>query len=76
MTHFLRAAELAPTGQGCPFSLLRQMLHHPLPDKGLDAFPADRRKTSHEDPVAALPETVSRKRRGTEQKKSNSEPRP
>lgn len=59
-----------------PFSLLRQILHHPLTDKGLDAFLADRRKTSHKDLVAALPETVSRRRRGTEQKARNSEPRP
>ncbi|HEY2486721.1 MAG TPA: hypothetical protein VGI36_16360 [Candidatus Binataceae bacterium] len=59
-----------------PFSLLRQILHHPLTDKGLDAFLADRRKTSHKDLVATLSETVSRRRRGTEQKARNSEPRP
>lgn len=76
LTHFLRAAELAPTWRGCPFSLLRQIPHHPLTDKGLDAFLANRRKTSHEDLVAALPETVSRERRGTERKARNSEPRP
>lgn len=53
LTHFLRAAELAPTWRGCPFSLLRQILHHPLTYKGLDAFPADRRKTTQEDSCGA-----------------------
>jgi transaldolase len=59
-----------------PFSLLGQILHHPLTDQGLDPFPAHRRKTSHERLVAALPETVSRRRRGTEQNARDSEPHP
>ena len=51
-----------------PLSILRPILHQPLTDKGLDAFLADWCKTSHEDRVSALQETVSRRRRGTVQR--------
>jgi transaldolase len=46
LTHLLRAAEIGAHVATVPFSVLRQILHHPLTDKGLDAFLADWRKTS------------------------------
>jgi len=46
LTHLLRAAEIGAPVATVPFSVLRQILHHPLTDKGLEAFLADWRKTS------------------------------
>jgi transaldolase len=46
LTHLLRAAEIGAHVATVPFGVLRQILHHPLTDKGLDAFLADWRKTN------------------------------
>ena len=46
LTHLLRAAEIGAHVATVPFTVLRQILHHPLTDKGLDAFLADWRKTN------------------------------
>jgi transaldolase len=46
LTHLLRAAEIGAHVATVPFGVLKQILHHPLTDKGLDAFLADWHKTS------------------------------
>jgi transaldolase len=46
LTHLLRAAEVGAHVATIPFSVMKQIIHHPLTDKGLDAFLADWRKTS------------------------------
>jgi transaldolase len=46
LTHLLRAAEIGAHVATVPFGVLKQILHHPLTDKGLDAFLTDWRKTS------------------------------
>jgi transaldolase len=46
LTHLLRAAEIGAHVATVPFGVLKQILHHPLTDKGLDAFLSDWRKTS------------------------------
>ncbi|HEY6419059.1 MAG TPA: fructose-6-phosphate aldolase [Candidatus Binataceae bacterium] len=45
-THLLRAAESGAQVATVPFSVLKQMLHHPLTDLGLERFLADWRKTN------------------------------
>jgi transaldolase len=46
LTHLLRAAQIGAHAATVPFGVLKQILHHPLTDKGLDAFLADWRKTN------------------------------
>jgi transaldolase len=46
LTHLLRAAEVGAHVATVPFAVLRQMLHHPLTDIGLERFLADWRKTN------------------------------
>lgn len=43
--HFIRAAELGAHIATCPFSVLQQLLRHPLTDIGLERFLADAKKT-------------------------------
>jgi len=43
--HVLQAARLGAGVATLPPAVIRQLLHHPLTDKGLDAFLADWRKT-------------------------------
>jgi len=43
--HVLQAAKLGAGVATLPPAVIRQLLHHPLTDKGLDAFLADWRKT-------------------------------
>lgn len=43
--HLLQAAKLGAGVATLPPAVIRQLLHHPLTDKGLDAFLADWRKT-------------------------------
>lgn len=44
-THLLRAAEIGAHVATVPFSVLKQILHHPLTDAGLEKFLADWRAT-------------------------------
>lgn len=44
--HLARAAELGAHVATVPFSVLKQILHHPLTDIGLERFLADWRKTN------------------------------
>ena len=44
--HLLRAAEVGADVATVPFAVLKQILHHPLTDLGLDRFLADWRKTN------------------------------
>jgi len=46
LNHLLRAAECGAHVATVPFGVLRQMLHHPLTDLGLERFLADWRKTN------------------------------
>ena len=43
--HVLRAAQVGAHVATLPFSVMKQMLHHPLTDSGLERFLADWRKT-------------------------------
>jgi len=45
-THLLRAAEVGADIATVPFAVLKQTLHHPLTDLGLERFLADWRKTN------------------------------
>jgi len=45
-THLLRAAAVGADIATVPFAVLRQTLHHPLTDLGLERFLADWRKTN------------------------------
>ncbi len=42
--HFVRAAELGAHVATCPFSVLQQIMKHPLTDVGLERFLADYHK--------------------------------
>jgi transaldolase len=44
-THLLRAAEAGAHVATIPFGVMKQMLHHPLTDAGLEKFLADWRAT-------------------------------
>jgi transaldolase len=46
LTHLLRAAEVGADVATVPFSVLKQVIHHPLTDIGLERFLADWRKTN------------------------------
>jgi transaldolase len=46
LTHLLRAAEVGAHIATVPFAQLKQMIHHPLTDLGLERFLADWRKTN------------------------------
>jgi transaldolase len=46
LTHLLRAAEIGADVATVPFAVLKQMVHHPLTDLGLERFLADWRKTN------------------------------
>ncbi len=46
LTHLLRAAEIGAHVATIPMSVMKQILHHPLTDLGLERFLADWRKTS------------------------------
>jgi transaldolase len=46
LTHLLRAAEIGADVATVPFAVLKQMVHHPLTDIGLERFLADWRKTN------------------------------
>ncbi len=48
LTHLLRAAEVGAHVATVPFSVLNQIIHHPLTDIGLERFLADWRKTNQE----------------------------
>jgi transaldolase len=43
--HLLRAAEAGAHVATIPFGVMKQMLHHPLTDAGLEKFLADWRAT-------------------------------
>lgn len=45
-THLLRAAETGAQVATVPFGVLKQMIHHPLTELGLERFLADWRKTN------------------------------
>src|ERR1700691_1196175 len=45
-THLIRAAEVGADIATVPFAVLKQTLHHPLTDLGLERFLADWRKTN------------------------------
>jgi transaldolase len=45
LTHLLRAAEVGAHVATIPFNVMKQMLHHPLTDLGLERFLADWRST-------------------------------
>jgi transaldolase len=45
-TQLLRAAEIGADIATVPFAVLKQTLHHPLTDLGLERFLADWRKTN------------------------------
>jgi transaldolase len=47
-THLMRAAELGADIATVPFAVLKQTLHHPLTDLGLERFLADWRKTNQQ----------------------------
>jgi transaldolase len=44
--HFVRAAELGAHVATCPFSVLQQIMKHPLTDIGLERFLADYHKAT------------------------------
>jgi transaldolase len=44
--HFVRAAELGAHVATCPFSVLQQIMKHPLTDVGLERFLADHHKAT------------------------------
>jgi len=44
-SHLLRAAEIGAHVATLPFAVIKQMLHHPLTDSGLERFLADWHKT-------------------------------
>jgi transaldolase len=46
LTHLLRAAEVGADVATVPFGVLKQVIHHPLTDIGLERFLADWRKTN------------------------------
>ncbi len=46
LTHLMRAAEIGADVATVPFAVLKQILHHPLTDMGLERFLADWRKTN------------------------------
>jgi transaldolase len=46
LTHLLRSAEVGADVATVPFSVLKQVIHHPLTDIGLERFLADWRKTN------------------------------
>ena len=46
LTHLLRAAEIGADIATVPFAVLKQVVHHPLTDLGLERFLADWRKTN------------------------------
>jgi transaldolase len=46
LTHLLRAAEIGADVATVPFSVLKQVIHHPLTDMGLERFLSDWRKTN------------------------------
>jgi transaldolase len=46
LTHLLRAAEVGADVATVPFNVLKQVIHHPLTDIGLERFLADWRKTN------------------------------
>jgi transaldolase len=46
LTHLLRAAEVGADVATVPFSVLKQVIHHPLTDIGLERFLSDWRKTN------------------------------
>jgi len=48
LTHLMRAAEVGADGATIPFPIIKQMLHHPLTDLGLDRFLADWRNTKQQ----------------------------
>jgi transaldolase len=44
--HFVRAAELGAHAATCPFSVIQQIMKHPLTDVGLERFLADHHKAT------------------------------
>lgn len=46
--HFVRAAELGAHVATCPFSVIQQIMKHPLTDVGLERFLADHHKATHQ----------------------------
>ncbi len=46
LTHLLRAAEIGAHVATIPFNVMKQILHHPLTDLGLERFLADWRSTN------------------------------
>ena len=48
LTHLMRAAEVGAHVATIPFATIKQMLHHPLTDLGLDRFLADWRNTKQQ----------------------------
>jgi len=48
LTHLMRAAEVGAHVATIPFAIIKQMLHHPLTDLGLDRFLADWRNTKQQ----------------------------
>ncbi len=46
LTHLLRAADVGAHVATIPFNVMKQMLHHPLTDLGLERFLADWRSTN------------------------------
>jgi len=45
--HFVRSAELGAHVATCPFSVIQQLMKHPLTDIGLERFLADHHKATH-----------------------------
>jgi len=48
LTHLMRAAEVGAHVATIPFAVIKQMLHHPLTDLGLERFLADWRNTKQQ----------------------------
>jgi transaldolase len=48
LTHLMRAAEVGAHVATLPFAIIKQMLHHPLTDLGLERFLADWRNTKQQ----------------------------
>jgi transaldolase len=48
LTHLMRAAEVGAHVATLPFTIIKQMLHHPLTDLGLERFLADWRNTKQQ----------------------------
>jgi len=48
LTHLMRAAEVGAHVATMPFAVIKQMLHHPLTDLGLERFLADWRNTKQQ----------------------------